>query len=45
MRAHRVKSLNLIQDSTRHRWHEATATKTAAGPSATYNRLRSHGLD
>jgi len=45
MRAHPVKALNLIQDSTRHRWHEATATKTAAGPSATYNCLRSHGLD
>lgn len=34
MRAHPVKALNLIQDSTRHRWHEATATKTALGPSA-----------
>jgi hypothetical protein len=45
MRAHPVKALNLIQDSTRHRWHEATATKTAAGPPATYNRLPNHGLD
>jgi hypothetical protein len=45
MRAHPVKALNLIQDSTRHRWHESTATKTALGPSAAYNRLRSHGFD
>ena len=32
MRAHPVKALNLIQDSTRHRWHEGTAIKTAAAP-------------
>ena len=44
MRAHPVKALNLIQDSTRHRWHEATATKTALGPPATQNRLRTPGL-
>jgi hypothetical protein len=44
MRAHPVQALNLIQDSTRHRWHEATATKTALGPSAIYDRLRSLGL-
>ena len=35
MRAHPVKALNLIQDSTRHRWHEATASKTALGRQST----------
>ena len=43
MRAHPLKALNLIQDSTRHRWHEATATKTGLGPPATHNRLRTMG--
>ena len=44
MRAHPVKALNLIQDSTRHRWHEATTQKPLSGRRP-YNRLQSHGLD